>query len=108
MIYRDLYHFSVARQKGLAHDPVKYFAAPENQDLGVIKQKRKRKVHGEIVAPFPTKQRGSRDFFLPTFCSNPLDFCFTALTCHQWPRINDQQNLSLYNQESPQILIFLK
>ena len=41
MIYRGLYHFSVARQKGLAQDPVKYFAAPENQDLGIVKQKRK-------------------------------------------------------------------
>lgn len=28
MIYRGLYHFSVAYQKGLATDPVKYFAAP--------------------------------------------------------------------------------
>jgi hypothetical protein len=78
MIYRGLYHFSVARQKGLAHDPVKYFAAPENQDLGatqaevssalesapvgVVKQKRKRRVR-LIVSPFPAKQRGSRDFF---------------------------------------------
>ncbi len=26
MIYRGLDHFSVARQKGLASDPVKYFA----------------------------------------------------------------------------------
>ena len=41
MIYRGLYHFSVAHQKGLASDPVKYFAAPKNQDLGIIKRKRK-------------------------------------------------------------------
>jgi hypothetical protein len=33
MLMRGLYHFSVARQRGLADDPVKYFAAPENQDL---------------------------------------------------------------------------
>jgi IS4 transposase len=32
MIYRSLYHFYVAHQKGLASDPVKYFAAPENRD----------------------------------------------------------------------------
>lgn len=38
MIYRGLYHFSVASQKGLTNDPIKYFAAPENQDLGVLNQ----------------------------------------------------------------------
>ncbi len=37
MIYRGLYHFNVAYQKGLATDPVKYFASPKNQDLGVVK-----------------------------------------------------------------------
>jgi len=73
MIYRGLYHFSVARQKGLAYDPVKYFAAPENQDLGVVKQKRKRKVR-LIVAPFPEKQRGSQDFFFQPSAQTPLTF----------------------------------
>ena len=38
MTFRGLYHFSVAYQKGLAKDPVKYFAAPENKDLGVLKR----------------------------------------------------------------------
>ena len=37
MIYRGLYHFSVAYQKGITTDPVKYFAEPENQDLGILK-----------------------------------------------------------------------
>ena len=32
MIYRGLYHFYVAHQKGLAIDPIKYFADPENAD----------------------------------------------------------------------------
>ncbi len=32
MVYRGLYHFSVAYDKGKATDPVKYFAAKENQD----------------------------------------------------------------------------
>jgi hypothetical protein len=41
MVYRGLYHFSVAYDKGKATDPVKYFAAPENQDLGVVKALRK-------------------------------------------------------------------
>ncbi len=35
MIFRGLYHFSVAYDKGTAVDPIKYFAAKENQDLGV-------------------------------------------------------------------------
>jgi hypothetical protein len=33
MIYRGLYHFYVAHQKGLASEPIKYFTALENQDL---------------------------------------------------------------------------
>ncbi|GAB1538081.1 hypothetical protein NUACC21_07380 [Scytonema sp. NUACC21] len=41
MIFRSLYHFSIANDKGKAHDPIKYFAAPENQDLGVVKYLRK-------------------------------------------------------------------
>jgi hypothetical protein len=62
MIYRGLYHFSVAYQKGQATDPVKYFAAPQNQDLGIVKRQRKPNVK-LIVAPFPDKQRGSDQFF---------------------------------------------
>jgi hypothetical protein len=42
MLVRGLYHFSVAYQKGLVQDPVKYFAAPENQDLGIVKRQRKK------------------------------------------------------------------
>ncbi|MBG1259280.1 transposase [Nostoc sp. BAE] len=41
MIFRGLYHFSVAYDKGKADDPIKYFAAKENQDLGVVKALRK-------------------------------------------------------------------
>jgi hypothetical protein len=58
MIYRGLYHFSVACQKGQATDPVKYFAAPQNQDLGIVKRQRKPNVK-LIVAPNPDQQRGS-------------------------------------------------
>jgi hypothetical protein len=43
MLIRGLYHFSVASQNGLAEDPVKYFAAPENRDLGVLKRLRKKR-----------------------------------------------------------------
>jgi Transposase DDE domain len=66
MIYRGLYHFYVAHHKGLATDPVKYFAAPENRDLGVVKSIRKpfKKL---IIDPFP--DRASREglfFFEPS------------------------------------------
>lgn len=37
MVFRGLYHFSVAHAKGLATDLVQYFADPANQDLGVVK-----------------------------------------------------------------------
>lgn len=52
MIYRGLYHFSVAQERGKADDPIKYFAAPENQDLGVVKYLRK-PVSKLDLSPFP-------------------------------------------------------
>lgn len=52
MVYRGLYHFSVAYDQGRADDPVKYFAAPENQDLGVVKSLRK-PVPKLDLSPFP-------------------------------------------------------
>jgi hypothetical protein len=71
MIYRGLYHFSVAQQKGQATDPVRYFAAPENQDLGIVKRQRKPQVK-LIIAPFPEKQRGSDLFFFQASAQRPL------------------------------------
>ncbi len=62
MIYRGLYHFSVARQKGLTDNPIQYFAAKENQDLGIVKSIRKPLVR-LIIAPFPERQKNSSDFF---------------------------------------------
>ncbi|MEG5048902.1 IS4 family transposase [Microcoleus sp. B4-C1] len=62
MIYRGLYHFTMAHQKGKATDPVKYFADPKNRDLGIVKQKREPNTK-LIVAPFPDIQRGSDQFF---------------------------------------------
>ncbi|MEM6717392.1 MAG: IS4 family transposase [Cyanobacteria bacterium P01_C01_bin.147] len=41
MVWRGLYHFNDAYNRGLANDPVSYLAAPENRDLGVIKAIRK-------------------------------------------------------------------
>ena len=65
MIYRGLYHFQVADHKGLADDPVKYFATPENRDLGIVKAQRKPKVK-LIIAPLPeTVGTGEPFFFEP-------------------------------------------
>ena len=52
MLYRGLYHFTVAHHQGLANDPIKYFAAPENQDLSVIKRIRKPPEKLDL-SPFP-------------------------------------------------------
>jgi hypothetical protein len=52
MIFRGLYHFSFAYDKGKADDPIKYLAAPENQDLGVVKYLRKL-VPKLDLSPFP-------------------------------------------------------
>jgi len=43
MVFRGLYHFIQAYNRGEATDPVKYFAAPENRDLSVVKRLRKKK-----------------------------------------------------------------
>ena len=65
MIYRGLYHFSVAHQKGFTDNPLKYFTAPENQDLGIVKSLRKPPIR-LIIAPFPERQKNSPDFFFST------------------------------------------
>ena len=52
MLYRGLYHFTIAFHKGQAADPVIYFAAPENQDLAVIKRLRKPKLPLDL-SPYP-------------------------------------------------------
>lgn len=62
MIYRGLYHFSVAYERGDTKNPVLYFADPDHRDLGIVKQKRKPNVK-LIVAPFPEEQRNRSDFF---------------------------------------------
>jgi Transposase DDE domain len=62
MIYRGLYHFYVAHHQGLATDPVKYFAAPKNKDLGIVKSIRKpfKKL---IIDPFPERVSREGPFF---------------------------------------------
>ncbi len=69
--------FSVARQKGQATDPVKYLAASENQDFGIVKQLRKAKVK-LIVAAFPERQRGSEQLFFQASSQKPLTTAIQA------------------------------
>jgi len=71
MIYRGLYHFIVAYNKGKAKDVIKYFAAPENKDLGIIKSRRKLR-QKLIIAPFPEVGKNQKNFFF----ENPLTPCF--------------------------------
>ena len=53
MLFRGIYHFSQAYAKGLASDLVAYFAAPQNQDLGVVKTIRKPILRLDL-SPYPT------------------------------------------------------
>jgi hypothetical protein len=48
MVYRGLYHFTVAYQHGHASDPVAYLAAPEQSDLGIVKRKRKHRERAKL------------------------------------------------------------
>jgi hypothetical protein len=57
-----MYHFSVGYQKGIASDLVKYFAADNNQGLGIVKRRRKPHVR-LIISPFPGAQRSPEQFF---------------------------------------------
>ncbi len=77
MIYRGIYHFYVARQKGKATDRIEYFCAPENRDLGIVKSQRKPHIK-LIVAPFPDRQRGLNQYFFETFSEIPLTTAIQA------------------------------
>ena len=52
MIFRGLYHFNHAYNKGRATDPVLFFAAPDNKNLDVVKTIRK-KPQTLDFSPFP-------------------------------------------------------
>lgn len=51
MVFRDLYHFTLARKRGEASNPVKYLAAPEHQDIGVVKRIRKNSIPVPKLSP---------------------------------------------------------
>jgi hypothetical protein len=64
-------------REGKATDPIEYFAAPENRDLGIVKSQRKPNVK-LIVAPFPDRQRGKEQFFFETSSGTPLTTAIQA------------------------------
>jgi hypothetical protein len=66
-----LNNFYVAHQQGKAADPFEYFAAPENQDLGIVKQQRKPNIK-LIITPFPDRRRNTDHFFFKASTSIPL------------------------------------
>jgi hypothetical protein len=53
MLHRGFYHFIQAYNKGKASDPIAYFAAPQNQDLDIVKRLRKPILKLDL-APYPT------------------------------------------------------
>ena len=60
MVFRGVYHFMQASTRGEATDLVKYLAAPENRDLGVVKRLRKKPDRVEQVsAPYLTSPTGA-------------------------------------------------
>ncbi len=52
MIFRGLYHFNYAYNKGRAKDPVLFFAAFENKNLDIVKSVRKKPLSLDL-SPFP-------------------------------------------------------
>lgn len=51
MVYRGLYHFRQAVNRGEAEDPVAYLAAPQQRDLGIVKRRRKYREHLDTSPP---------------------------------------------------------
>jgi hypothetical protein len=66
LVHRSLSFFCGAYARGEATDPVKYFAAPEQRDLGIVKSLRKKRsprVHHTFVPAklLAEKVSGKRD-----------------------------------------------
>lgn len=57
MVFRGLYHFAIAYNRGAATNPVAYLTAPENRDLGVVKALRRGRQKPPLdLSPFPQSQ----------------------------------------------------
>ena len=54
MVFRGLYHFTQAFNRGFALDIVAYLTAPENHDLGIVKSTRPKRTKSPLdLSPFP-------------------------------------------------------
>ncbi len=55
MVFRGIYHFTQALNRGFATDIVAYLTASENQDLGIVKPPRPKRVKPPLdLSPFPS------------------------------------------------------
>ena len=55
MLFRGFYHFNHAYAHGEASDPIAYFSAPHNQDLGIVKSLPKAKRRQQLnLSAYPT------------------------------------------------------
>ena len=55
MVFRGIYHFSVALNQGTASDIIAYLTAPENRDLGIIKSPRPKRAKPPLyLSPSPS------------------------------------------------------
>ena len=55
MVFRGIYHFTQALNQGFATNLIAYLAAPENQDLGVVKPPRPKRAKPPLnLSPFPS------------------------------------------------------
>jgi len=60
MLLRGFYHFNQAYAQGKAADPIAYFAAPENADLGIVKVIPKSRRKPELdLSPYPLLTKAS-------------------------------------------------
>jgi Transposase DDE domain len=70
MVFRGIYHYSVAAAHGKADDLVKYLAAAENADLGVVKRKHPPLREAGGPRPPPAHQTQRAAIPLPTDLTN--------------------------------------
>ena len=55
MVFRGIYHFTQALNQGNATDLIAYLTAPKNQDLGIVKSPRPKKVKPPLdLSPSPS------------------------------------------------------
>lgn len=55
MVFRGIYHFTQALNRGFATDIFAYLTASENQDLGIVKPSRPKRVKPPLdLSPFPS------------------------------------------------------